>query len=160
MVRRLFRVGTPVVLLVVAACEVPTPLAPAEPIGTAPSWGTGFATPSQAPSSMLGQAGQIAPSPGAMPGAVVDFTGGDPIVGKGVWVALCARCHGNDGEGGALPDGAAVPALSDAGWQGRMEDRQIARSIVLGKGAMPGFMQELDRQKLAGVIAHIRSLKK
>lgn len=95
-----------------------------------------------------------------MPGAVVDFTGGDPIVGKGVWVALCARCHGNDGEGGALPDGAAVPALSDAGWQGRMEDRQIARSIVLGKGAMPGFMQELDRQKLAGVIAHIRSLKK
>ena len=35
-----------------------------------------------------------------------------------------------------------------------------ARSIALGKGAMPSFMRELDKPKLSGVIAHIRTLKK
>ena len=47
----------PIVVAVVAvlsACEVPTPLAPAEPIGEVPTWGTGFTTPTQQPTSMLG----------------------------------------------------------------------------------------------------------
>ena len=41
--------------------------------------------------------------------------------------------------------------------RGARED--MARGIALGKGAMPSFMQDLDRDKLAAVIAHIRTLK-
>ena len=53
----------------------------------------------------------------------------------------------------------AVPPLNDATLQARLTDAQMARAISLGKGAMPPFMQELDRDSLAGVIAYIRTLK-
>ncbi len=152
-------------VLVAGGCEVPTPLAPAEPIGTFPEWGADFATPSQQPQSALG-AGMGGPSTAtsstgqAMPGAVKSFSGGDASVGKGVYQALCARCHGAAGEGGALPGNVAVPALADAGLQGRLDDAQMARAIALGKGAMPSFRTELNRDQLAGVIAYIRTLKR
>jgi mono/diheme cytochrome c family protein len=150
----------------VTACDVPTPLAPAEPIGTFPNWGADFATPAVQPRSLmgagLGGAPGDAPSPmagQAMPGAIKDFSGGDPVLGKAIYGQLCARCHGDAGAGGALPGGIAVPALNDPALQGRLTDAQMARGIALGKGAMPSFMQDLDRDKLAAVIAHIRTLK-
>lgn len=152
----------------VASCDMPTPLAPAEPIGTVPNWGADFATPTQAPRSMMGMGmggapgeAPALPAPGTpMPGAIKDFSGGDAVLGKGLYTALCARCHGDDGAGGALPGGIAVPALSDGALQARLTDAQMARTIALGKGAMPPFMQELDRDKLAAVIAFVRTMKK
>jgi mono/diheme cytochrome c family protein len=95
-----------------------------------------------------------------MPGAVKSFSGGDANVGKGVYQALCARCHGAAGEGGALPGNVAVPAFSDAALQDRLTDAQMARAIALGKGAMPSFRSELNRDQMAGVIAFIRTLKR
>jgi mono/diheme cytochrome c family protein len=156
---------------VAAGCEVPTPLAPAEPIGAFPSWGADFATPSQQPQSALagtamtaGGASSAPSSPSstgqAMPGAIKSFSGGDAGVGKGVYQALCARCHGAAGEGGALPGNVAVPALADAALQTRLDDAQMARAIALGKGAMPSFRAELNRDQLAGVIAYIRTLRR
>lgn len=151
-------------------CDVPTPLAPAEPIGEVPIWGEDFQTPSQQPSSMLGAGGGTAggglgntglPAGTQSPGDTGSWSGGDPAVGKGVWVSMCARCHGENGEGGMVPGGAKVPSLADAAWQASIEDRQIARSVMLGKGAMPSFMnQGLDKPKLQGVVAYIRTLKK
>lgn len=147
-------------------CEVPTPLAPAEPIGTFPNWGADFATPAEQPRSLMGTGLGGAPGEAptgtdtsstgqAMPGAIKSFSGGDAVLGKGIWVALCARCHGDTGDGGALPGGIVVPPLKGT----KLEDGPMARSIALGKGAMPGFMNDLDRDKLAAVIAHIRTLK-
>jgi mono/diheme cytochrome c family protein len=157
-------------LLPPLGCDMPTPLSPAEPIGAFPNWGQGFATPAEQPQSALGTglpanhpggSGPGAPPPGTqMPGAVADFSGGDAALGKGVFQALCARCHGGAGEGGAMPGNVAVPPLSDAAWQERHTDAQMARTIALGKGAMPAFMSELDRDKLAAVIAYVRTLKK
>jgi cytochrome c553 len=154
-------------------CDVPTPLAPAEPIGAIPNWGESFATPTEhAGGSMLAPPQPGAPAAGTelgntglpagtqSPGDTGEWSGGDPALGKGVWVAMCARCHGDSGEGGMQPGGVKVPALSDAGVQAALTDKQMARSIALGKGAMPSFMRELDKPKLSGVIAHIRSLKK
>ena len=90
-----------------------------------------------------------------MPGAIKSFSGGDPVLGKGIYTALCARCHGDTGDGGALPGGVVVPPLKGS----TLEDGPMARTIALGKGAMPSFMNDLDRDKLAAVIAHIRTLK-
>jgi mono/diheme cytochrome c family protein len=59
-----------------------------------------------------------------------------------------------------MPGVGSVPALNDPAFQNRATDRDIARAIAVGKGAMPSFMRELDRDKLSGVIAHVRSLKK
>ncbi|MDP2342572.1 MAG: cytochrome c [Deltaproteobacteria bacterium] len=149
---------------VIVGCEVATPLAPAEPIGTFPTWGEDFNTPKEQPASALGM--PTAPTDGtasstgaAMPGELKSFDGGDVNLGKGIYTTLCARCHGAGGEGGALPGGIAVPAFNDAKWHANMTDKQMARSIALGKGAMPSFMNDLDRDKLAAVIAFVRTLK-
>lgn len=167
-------VAVVVVAGVTTACDVPTPLAPAEPIGEVPRWGEGFATPQQAPNSMLGPmmgggeeggSGGAAPlgpdgKPLKSPGDTGSWTGGDAALGKGLYVAMCARCHGQSGEGGTLPDGAKATAFADARWQAGIEDRMIARTVMLGKGAMPSFMQQgLDKPKLMGVVAYIRTLK-
>ena len=95
-----------------------------------------------------------------MPGALKSFSGGDAVLGKGIYTQLCARCHGDAGDGGALPGGVVVPAFSDAKLQDARTDAQLARAIALGKGQMPSFMNELDRDKLAAVIAYVRTLKK
>jgi len=145
------------VVVVAASCEVPTPLAPAEPIGEIPRWGEGFATPTEQPASMLGE-GALGnsglPAGTQSPGDTGSWAGGDPALGKQVFTTLCAKCHGENGEGTAMG-----PSLADAKWQASVEDRQIARSVALGKGKMPAFMKDLDKSKLAGVIAHIRTLK-
>ncbi len=153
----------PVALLALAACELPTPMAPADPIGEVPKWGEGFGVPTEAPASALGGGGGAAGGSGdapKSPGETGDGDGGDATLGKGVWVAMCARCHGESGEGGAMPTGKQVLALNDAAWQAKTSDRQMARVIALGKEPMPSFMKELDRAKLSGVVAYIRTLKK
>ena len=154
-------------LLLLAGCNVPTPLAPAEPIGEMPKWGDGFALPKELPGdSKLGphMGNTDLPAGTKSPGAVgADvFSGGDPALGKAVYTALCTRCHGDNGEGGALPGGAGMAtAFADPKWQVGIEDRQIARTVMLGKGAMPSFMKEgLDKPKLAGVVAYIRTLNR
>lgn len=150
-----------------AGCNVPTPLAPAEPIGEFPTWGADFATPKEQPASMLAnpgasphEGGNTSSAGASMPGAIKSFSGGDVVAGKGIYTTLCARCHGATGEGGALPGGVAVTAFNDAKFQDSLTDAQMARSIALGKGGMPSFMKDLDRDKLAAVIAYIRTLKK
>ena len=159
------RLSAVVSALLLLACEVATPLAPAEPIGTFPTWGEDFNTPKEQPASALGMPppmnadGTPSSTGAAMPGELKSFDGGDATLGKGIYTTLCARCHGAAGEGGALPGGIAMPTFSDAKWQEGMTDKQMARSIALGKGAMPSFMNDLDRDKLAAVIAYVRTLK-
>lgn len=157
----------PLLALTLAACELPTPMAPAEPIGEYPKWGEGFGVPTVAPASALGGGGGASGGTGGTgaeapksPGDTGDWSGGDAVLGKGVYVAMCARCHGDSGEGGAMSNGKPVAPLNDPAWQDKTTDRQMARVIVLGKDPMPGFMQELDRAKLSGVVAYIRTLKK
>ena len=165
-----------VIAVTVGGCDVPTPLAPAEPIGEVPTWGDSFAVPTAQPPSLLGGPATDADAPktdGAplgntglpagttSPGDTGDWSGGDLALGKAVWTAMCVQCHGQNGEGGQVPGGGAkIPALADAAVQSALSDKQMARSIALGKGAMPSFMRDLDKAKLSGVIAHIRSLKK
>ena len=154
-----------------SGCDIPMPLSPAEPIGEVPTWGDSFAVPAeQAPSLLGGPATNADAAPGLgntglpagtqSPGDTGDWAGGDVVLGKNIWIAMCAQCHGAEGEGGQVPGGAKVPALADAAVQSLLSDKQMARSIALGKGTMPSFMRDLDKAKLSGVIAHIRSLKK
>src|SRR6476646_7475267 len=99
-----------------SGCNVPTPLAPAEPIGDVPKWGDGFATPAEAPNSMMG-----GPMMKGMksPGATGDWSGGDAALGKELYANLCAKCHGANGEGNAAM---GAPSFADPKWQAGIED--------------------------------------
>lgn len=161
----------------VVACDLPTPNAPAEPIGELPKWGSDFATQGGTSSTtqMMGPTGAPGPvptpsAPGAPqqggsvtpnqpnPFAGEQWGGGDPRVGQHVWVTMCQRCHGAAGEGGAIPGQGTVPTLADKGWQERTKDKDIASVIAHGKGAMPSFMGQMNKDQIDGVIAFIRTL--
>ena len=150
--------------LALSGCDVQSPLAPAEPIGEAPQWGESFSDAAQAkgslvPGSMVPANNAGLPAGTLKPGETGDWSGGDAALGAQLFGTLCVRCHGGTGEGGALAGVGTVPALNDAGWQRKMQDKDIGRAIALGKGAMPSFMRDLDREKLKGLIAHIRTLR-
>jgi hypothetical protein len=74
------------------------------------------------------------------------------------WRNQCAPCHGSIGRGDG-PQGPLVHAtdLTNAEWQGKVTDRQIAQTIVSGKNRMPKF--EFPADVLAGLVARIRATK-
>lgn len=159
-------------------CEMPSPQAPAQPIGEYPNWGQNFAKPEATAGgtdsllSGTGPAPSNAPNQAALSGgggsttpnmkntfSAEDWANGDPELGRQVFLNQCARCHGANGKGGELPGIGTVPTLADAAWQQRVTEKDIASTIAHGKGAMPSFMGKLEKSELAGVIAYIRTLK-
>lgn len=172
--------------LALTACEMPSPQAPAEPIGEYPVWGQGFGKEAAQPAgsdSLLaggGGGGDEGPVPTGGGGAAdesggggsatpnqpspfanEDWSGGDATYGKTVFLNNCARCHGAEGKGGMDVMGVGpVPTLRDPGWHESTTDKQIASVIAHGKNKMPGFMGKLDGKELRGVIAFVRSIKR
>ncbi len=167
--------------LALGGCDMPTPNAPAEPIGEFPKWGQNFATQggTSASTSLFSGGPTGAPGPAPTPGtdqvpqqggsltpnqanpfSGETWGGGDLNVGKQVWVTMCARCHGMTGEGGSIPGSGVVPTLSDKPWQQRVTDKDIASVIAHGKGAMPSFMKDMNKAQIDGVIAYVRTLSK
>jgi mono/diheme cytochrome c family protein len=79
----------------------------------------------------------------------------DPVLrrGRSVFVANCARCHGNAGEGGIGPqlaDGRVVDRYPD------IED-QIA-VVTNGRGAMPSFDGALSAAEIRAVVRYEREV--
>lgn len=73
------------------------------------------------------------------------------------WKQNCTPCHGAIGHGDG-PRGPMLKAtnLSDPAWQGSVTDEQIAKSIKLGKGAMPAF--NLPDVTIANLVKLVRIL--
>lgn len=95
-----------------------------------------------------GQGEQVAAQPGAQ--------GTDPNLIELAWQRNCFTCHGARGQGDG-PQGPMVraPDLTDAAWQGRVTDDQIADSIRKGRNKMPAF--DLPQQVLKGLVQRIRA---
>ena len=74
-------------------------------------------------------------------------------MGKAVYEANCASCHGVDGKGTAtgsnLSDFAATSQVSQAAW---------AQTVAGGKGKMPGFGGKLSEAEQAAALVYVRSL--
>jgi cytochrome c oxidase cbb3-type subunit 3 len=77
---------------------------------------------------------------------------------EATWRSQCATCHGAQGRGDG-PTGPMVKAtdLSNAEWQGKTSDADIAAVIKNGKGKMPKF--DLPDPVLQGIVARVRSFK-
>ncbi len=87
----------------------------------------------------------------------------DIALGRRVYLARCAACHGEDGRGSAAfarkseaysPD--ALDLTSERVL--RQDDASLTRGIQSGHGRMTGFGPKLSAQELAAVVAYIRSL--
>ena len=74
------------------------------------------------------------------------------------WRQQCAQCHGVIGHGDG-PSGPMVKAtdLTNAAWQDKVNDEDIAGSIRNGKNRMPKF--DLPPQVVVGLVARIRATR-
>lgn len=81
--------------------------------------------------------------------------------GHDLFVATCARCHGAAGAGGLpLWEGGPSPRdLRDHELHAQRTDAQLFEVIKKGKGAgMPPFGGALSDDRIAAIVAHVRSL--
>ena len=72
--------------------------------------------------------------------------------GYDVYLANCARCHGQDGQGGVGPKlagGAVVKAFPDPADQIRL--------VEDGEGTMPSFKNRLSTAQIEDVVAYTRT---
>jgi len=105
------------------------------------------------------------------PGSAVNLTG-DPVAGKAVFTANCAKCHGDEGKSGISNPGSAdetVPGLNpiDPGF-----NTVESMDLVIQHGSEPegnapslqmaayGDKNLLTQQQIADVIAYVLSLNK
>jgi len=100
-------------------------------------------------------------NPGANQGAVSDggqmgIMGVDEVA-LAAWRANCVQCHGVVGRGDG-PRGPEKKArnLTDPAWQASVTDKQIAASIVNGKGNMPAA--DLPEATVTSLVRLVRLL--
>jgi len=74
-------------------------------------------------------------------------------MGKAVYEANCAACHGTDGKGTATG-----PSLSDFAATSKVNQAAWAQTIAGGKGKMPAFGSKLSAAEQAAGLEYVRSL--
>jgi quinoprotein glucose dehydrogenase len=75
-------------------------------------------------------------------------------LGRGLFNATCAACHGVDGRGGGGHGPQAFPELLNVGE--RLSRKQISATIESGRGRMPSFrhLPEKDRKAIVDFLLH------
>jgi uncharacterized membrane protein/mono/diheme cytochrome c family protein len=72
----------------------------------------------------------------------------------------CIECHDADGRGDSSRDTTPkIPDFTDARWQQAREDRDLERSIVKGKGAMPRLKTKLTTEELRNIVLLVRDFR-
>jgi mono/diheme cytochrome c family protein len=71
----------------------------------------------------------------------------------------CARCHADDGRGGAFSGSdAAIPDFSRSSWHRQRSDAELLVSILDGKGRrMPAFAGKVSEEQARDLVAFIRT---
>jgi mono/diheme cytochrome c family protein len=101
---------------------------------------------------------------------VVDKAAGSPAaVAEEKYQALCASCHGANGDGQTPMAAALKPSprnFTDAGWQGKVDDAHIAKIIKSGGAAvglspmMAPWGGVLTDEEIQQIVKKIRGFKK
>jgi len=79
--------------------------------------------------------------------------------GSRIFQRFCAMCHGPDGRGtGVRENLPMLPDFTSHAWQESRSDRQLAVSVLDGKGAkMPSFAGKLASEQARDLVAFIRT---
>jgi mono/diheme cytochrome c family protein len=79
--------------------------------------------------------------------------------GAALWAAnKCSFCHGADGKGNPKMKG--VPDFTDAAWQKKEGDGELASVIKNGKKPMPPFGKILSDNEVRALVAFVRGFAK
>jgi ubiquinol-cytochrome c reductase cytochrome c subunit len=79
---------------------------------------------------------------------------GDEAYGRQLWQTNCTACHGFAGGGGAMPNGAIAPNVSDTGYT------QIIEAMLTGPGPMPNFSDGvITPDQKTDILAYLQYLR-
>ena len=81
-------------------------------------------------------------------------TSAQELSGKEVFAARCARCHGDNGEGGKGPN--LTTPKKKAKWNG--SDAGIVKQVTKGGLIMPAFGRKLSAEQIQAVASYVRTL--
>ena len=83
---------------------------------------------------------------------------GNPNAGKSLYGGKCAMCHAEDGSGNSpMGKNMKVPDLRSKAVQ-KQSDTQLADVIAEGKGMMPKYASQLNKEQINDLVAYIRAL--
>ena len=84
----------------------------------------------------------------------------DLELGKKVYAAKCASCHGPDGQGNAKMAEMLklkIPKLTDSAAK---SDAELLKLLAEGKKPMPAFEKSLSKDEMAAVLSYAKALAK
>lgn len=84
----------------------------------------------------------------------------DLELGKKVYTAKCASCHGADGKGNAKMAGMLKVTIPDLNGAAGMSDADLLKLVSEGKKPMPAFGSRLDKDELAAVLSYAKAFAK
>ena len=111
--------------------------------------------------TLSGSCGDGASSDAAADGESAPVAAAEPRSGEAVYLAYCATCHGESGDGkGVTQLDRPARAFRDGGFSFGNTPEAVFRTVSSGIGGtpMPGFATVLDEEQRRAVAAHVLSL--
>ena len=73
----------------------------------------------------------------------------------------CAKCHGTDGRGQTVSGVTyGAPDFTNAEWQNKANESEMALIIEQGRNQMPAFGKELTKEDTKSLITYIRAFRR
>jgi mono/diheme cytochrome c family protein len=84
----------------------------------------------------------------------------DLELGKKVFGAKCASCHGPDGKGNAKMAAMLKVTIPDLSGAAGMSDADLLKLLSEGKKPMPSFAKQLGKEEMEAVLSYAKALAK
>ena len=84
----------------------------------------------------------------------------DLELGKKVYAAKCASCHGADGKGNAKMAGMLKITIPDLSGSKGKSDAELLKLLAEGKKPMPSFGKSLSKDEMEAVLSYAKALAK
>ncbi len=84
----------------------------------------------------------------------------DLELGKKVYAAKCASCHGADGKGNAKMAGMLKITIPDLSGSKGKSDAELLKLLAEGKKPMPSFAKGLSKDEMEAVLSYAKALAK
>ena len=90
--------------------------------------------------------------------AVASTAAADLELGKKVYAAKCAACHGADGKGNAKMAGMLKVDIPDLSGSKGKSEAELLKLLAEGKKPMPSFAKNLSKDEMDSVLSYTKAL--